>query len=100
MSLPPRGSWSTDERLLAARRRAADRFQGVADRLAREGLDREELGRIGHQVHGTAGSYGFAEAAELGRLLEAQARDGTCAEELAAVAARLAAALRGCATKD
>src|SRR5438128_3461106 len=50
----------------------------IADRLTAAGNDREALAmlqRETHKIHGSAGSYGFAEASRLAAGLEATAKD-------------------------
>ena len=52
------------------------RVQALRARVAVEAGDLESLRRIGHELKGTAGSYGFRDLSAIGAALEAAAEAG------------------------
>src|SRR5207245_2647734 len=75
---PPELPPGLREEYLAGMRAQLGLLATIADRLTAAGNDREALAmlqRETHKIHGSAGSYGFAEASRLAAGLEATAKD-------------------------
>src|SRR3989454_1117045 len=75
---PPELPPGLREQYLAGMRSQLGLLATIADRLTAAGNDREALAmlqRETHKIHGSAGSYGFAEASRLAAGLEATAKD-------------------------
>src|SRR5438034_11711432 len=75
---PPELPPGLREEYLAGMRSQLGLLATIADRLTAAGNDREALAvlqRETHKIHGSAGSYGFAEASRLAAGLEATAKD-------------------------
>src|SRR3989441_4687123 len=75
---PPELPPGLREQSLAGMRSQLGLLATIADRLTAAGNDREALAmlqRETHKIHGSAGSYGFAEASRLAAGLEATAKD-------------------------
>ena len=75
---PPELPPGLREEYLAGMRSQLGLLTTIADRLTAAGNDREALAvlqRETHKIHGSAGSYGFAEASRLAAGLEATAKD-------------------------
>src|SRR5438876_905962 len=75
---PPELPPGLREEYLAGMRAQLGLLATIADRLTAAGNDREALAGVQHEthkIHGSAGSYGFAEASRLAAGLEATAKD-------------------------
>src|SRR5438034_8411027 len=75
---PPELPPGLREEYLAGMRSQLGLLATIADRLTAAGNDREALAvlqRETHKIHGSAGSYGFAEASRLAAGLDATAKD-------------------------
>src|SRR5437870_5686148 len=75
---PPELPPGLREEYLAGMRSQLALLATIADRLTTAGNDREALAGLQHEthkIHGSAGSYGFAEASRLAAGLEATAKD-------------------------
>src|SRR6266571_1873913 len=75
---PPELPPGLREEYLAGMRSQLGLLTTIADRLTAAGNDREALAMLQgetHKIHGSAGSYGFAQASRLAAGLEATAKD-------------------------
>ena len=66
---------------------------GALEEMAAQG-NWPDLGRIGHQLKGAAGSYGFDVVTPFAAALESAAKAGVAAEEIRQAAERLASVCR------
>lgn len=96
MSVPLRSSFADDPEMRELLIEFAKSIEETLARLAAAivASDWEGLGRLGHQLKGAGGSYGFPQISEAGARLERIAADGHATEDLRQSLGELANLLR------